>query len=115
MQRENHCQFTNIRWMARLAILICLLVPVMAKAADSDTEEARLKAAGEVIKDLANSPSGIPLSVLNKAECVIVLPSVKKAGFIVGAQYGRGAMTCRSGKNFDGPWSAPIMMQSSGG
>jgi SH3 domain-containing YSC84-like protein 1 len=115
MQRENHSQFTNIRWMARFAILICLLVPVMARAADSDTEQARLKAAGEVIKELANSPSGIPLGVLNKAECVIVLPSVKKAGFIVGAQYGRGAMTCRSGKNFDGPWSAPIMMQSSGG
>jgi lipid-binding SYLF domain-containing protein len=53
--------------------------------------------------------------VLNKAECVIVLPSVKKAGFIVAGQYGRGAMTCRSGQNFDGSWSAPIMMQSSGG
>jgi SH3 domain-containing YSC84-like protein 1 len=55
------------------------------------------------------------VSVLNKAQCVIVLPSVKKAGFIVGAQYGKGAMTCRSGDNFDGAWSAPIMMQSSGG
>jgi lipid-binding SYLF domain-containing protein len=52
---------------------------------------------------------------LNKAECVIILPSVKKAGFIVGAQYGRGVMTCRSGQNFDGQWGAPIMMQSSGG
>jgi lipid-binding SYLF domain-containing protein len=88
---------------------------MLARAADSDAEQARLKAAGEVIKDLANSPNGIPLDVLNKSECVIVLPSVKKASFIVGAQYGRGAMTCRKGENFDGPWSAPIMMQSSGG
>jgi len=49
-----------------------------------------------------NGPSGIPLSILNKSECVIILPSVKKAGFIVGAEYGRGVMTCRSGQNFDG-------------
>jgi lipid-binding SYLF domain-containing protein len=55
------------------------------------------------------------MSVLNKAECVIVLPSVKKAGFIVAGEYGRGVLTCRKGENFDGPWSAPTMMQSSGG
>lgn len=114
-QRETHCQFTSLRWTATFAVLVCLLMPLLARAADSETEQARLKAAGEVIKDLANSPSGIPLDIMNKAECVIVLPSVKKAGFIVGAQYGRGAMTCRKGENFDGPWSAPIMMQSSGG
>lgn len=52
---------------------------------------------------------------MNKAACVVVLPSVKKAGFIVGGQYGKGVMTCRSGANFDGNWGAPIMMQSSGG
>jgi SH3 domain-containing YSC84-like protein 1 len=114
-QRENQRRSANSRWMASLAVLVCLLMPTLARAADSDTEQDRLKAAGEVIKELANSPSGIPLDVLNKAECVIVLPSVKKAGFVVGAQYGRGAMTCRSGENFAGPWSAPIMMQSSGG
>jgi len=114
-QRENDCRFTNVRWMATLAVLVCLLMPVLAKAADSDTEDARLKAAGEVLKDMFNGPSGVPLSVLNKSECVIVLPSVKKAAFVVGAQYGRGAMTCRSGEHFDGHWSAPVMMQSSGG
>src|ERR1700750_1623703 len=102
--------------MAGLAVVGGLVMPVLARAADNaDTENARLKAAGEVLKDMFNGPSGVPLDVLNKAECVIVLPSVKKAGFIVGAQYGRGAMTCRSGENFDGAWSAPIMMQSSGG
>jgi len=67
------------------------------------------------MKELVDSPSGVPISVLNKAECVIVLPAVKKAGFIVGASYGRGVMTCRGGENFKGPWSAPTMMQSMGG
>ena len=113
-QRENHCHFQNVRWMASLAVLVCLLVPVLAKA-DSDKEQERLKEAGDVIKDLLASDRGIPLDVLNKAECVIILPSVKKAGFIVAGQYGRGAMSCRSGENFTGTWSAPIMMQSSGG
>ena len=56
-----------------------------------------------------------PLGILKKSECVIVLPAVKKVGFIVGASYGRGVMTCRTGSNFNGPWSAPTMMQSTGG
>jgi SH3 domain-containing YSC84-like protein 1 len=114
MQRENRCQLTKLGWMASLAILVCLLMPALAKA-DSDKEQARLKEAGEVVKDLLSKDRGIPLDVLNKAECVIVLPSVKKGGFIIAGQYGKGAMTCRSGENFNGPWSAPIMMSSSGG
>jgi len=114
-QHANDYRFTSLSWMAGLAVLMCLLMPVLAKAADSKDQDARLQAAGDVLKDMFNGPSGVPLDVLNKAECVIVLPSVKKAGFIVGAQYGKGAMTCRSGSNFDGAWSAPIMMQSSGG
>lgn len=105
----------NGRRMGTIMILASLLTPTLARAADDNAEQDRLKAAGDVVKELLGSEHGIPLSVLNKAECVIVLPSVKKAGFIVGAQYGRGAMTCRSGENFNGAWSAPIMMQSSGG
>ncbi len=100
--------------MASLAVLGCLLMPVLAKA-DSDKEQERLKESGDVIKDLLSKDRGIPLDVLAKAECVIVLPSVKKGGFIIAGQYGKGAMTCRSGENFNGTWSAPIMMQSSGG
>jgi lipid-binding SYLF domain-containing protein len=98
-----------------LAILTCMLMPSLIWAADNNTEEERVKASGDVLKELLNGPNGIPLHILNRSECVIVLPSVKKAGFIIAAQYGRGIMTCRSGQNFDGPWSAPIMMQSSGG
>jgi lipid-binding SYLF domain-containing protein len=69
-----------------------------------------------VFKELAaDKETGLPINILNKSRCVIILPSVKKAGFLVGAEYGRGVMSCRSGKNFDGPWGAPIMMRSSGG
>ena len=97
-----------------LAIL-CPIIPRFAMAADNEHEQERVKESGNVMKELLNSPSGVPISVLNKAECVIVLPSVKKAGFLVAGQYGRGVMTCRGGEKFDGPWSPPTMMQSSGG
>jgi lipid-binding SYLF domain-containing protein len=94
---------------------LCLLTPLLARAADEDADTARITASGDVLKELLDSPSGISHDLLNKAYCVVILPSVKKGGFIVAAQYGRGIMTCRSGGNFDGAWSAPIMMQSSGG
>jgi len=95
--------------------ILCVLIPSRSIAEDNEHEQERVKESGNVMKELLNSASGVPISVLNKAECVIVLPSVKKAGFLVAGQYGRGVMTCRSGENFDGPWSAPTMMQSSGG
>lgn len=114
MQHDNRYRATKA-WPAAIAVLISMLVLGIAKAADDEAEQGRLKSSGEVLKDLLNGPSGIPLSVLNKAECVVVLPSVKKGGFIVAGSYGRGAMSCRSGENFSGAWSAPIMMQSSGG
>jgi SH3 domain-containing YSC84-like protein 1 len=83
-------------------------------AADDAKETDRVTESGNVMSELLNSASGVPISVLNKSECVIVLPSTKKAGFIVGASYGRGVMTCRGGEDFSGPWSAPTMMQSTG-
>ena len=95
--------------------ILCLIIPSIAIAADDTKEQERVKESGNVMKDLLASSSGIPISVLNKAECVIVLPSVKKAGFIIAGQYGKGVMTCRGGENFDGRWSAPAMMQSAGG
>jgi lipid-binding SYLF domain-containing protein len=95
--------------------VLCLITPLLARAADEDADTARITASGDVLKELLDSPSGISHDLLNKAYCVIILPSVKKGGFILAAQYGRGIMTCRSGDSFDGAWSAPIMMQSSGG
>ena len=61
-----------------------------------------------------NVPDDIPQSVIDKADCVVVLPSVLKAAFVVGGSYGRGVMTCRSGAHFRGPWSAPTMMALEG-
>ena len=83
--------------------------------ARADTPDERITASSEVFHQLITSHPGIPHNLLNKADCIIILPSVKKGGLIIGAQYGKGVMSCRSGENFDGKWSAPIMMQSSGG
>jgi lipid-binding SYLF domain-containing protein len=103
------------RSFVNLAIVTSCLLIAPSLRADNNAEQERIRASGDVLKELLNGPNGIPLSLLNKAECLIILPSVKKAGFILAAQYGRGVMTCRGGQNFDGSWSAPIMMQSSGG
>jgi lipid-binding SYLF domain-containing protein len=106
----------SVKGMALLTIaVLCLMNPSIAIAADNEKEQERVKASGDALKELLNAASSIPDSVLNKAECVIVIPSIKKAAFIVGAEYGRGVMTCRGGANFDGRWSAPAMMQSTGG
>ena len=95
--------------------VLCLISPSIAIAADNEKEQERVKESGNVMTELLNSESGVPISVLNKAECVIVIPSLKKGGFIIAGEYGRGVMTCRGGENFTGPWSAPAMMQSTGG
>jgi lipid-binding SYLF domain-containing protein len=85
--------------------------------ADSgDKEKERITEAGKVMQEIAGSPDkGIPGDLLDGAACVIVFPNMKKAGLVVGASYGRGVMTCRTGDDFKGPWSAPIMMASSSG
>jgi SH3 domain-containing YSC84-like protein 1 len=80
-------------------------------AAATDTKEAkRLQNCGMVLKEILDIPDDIPQDLIDKAECIIVYPSVLKAAFVVGGSYGRGAMTCRTGENFNGPWSAPSMM-----
>jgi lipid-binding SYLF domain-containing protein len=90
------------------ALLMCaLLTP--AVAANSDTEQDRVEDAGHVLKEILNIPEDIPQDLLDKAECVIVLPSVKKAAFGIGASYGRGVMICRGGISYTGPWGAPAM------
>lgn len=115
MQRDNRNLSVTIKRIGSLAVAVLCLMPVLAKAGDADAENARVEASTDVLKALSGASSGIPINLLNQSACVIVLPSVKKAAFIIGAQYGRGLMTCRSGADFDGKWSAPIMMQSSGG
>jgi lipid-binding SYLF domain-containing protein len=78
-------------------------------------EADRLRHAGEVLLEILNIPDNIPKPVLDKSECVIVIPSVKKLAIGIGANYGRGAMTCRGGKNFTGAWGPPAMVALEGG
>ncbi len=84
-------------------------------AADSKKETDRLENCGLVLKEILDIPDDIPQDLLDKAVCVIVYPSVLKAAFVLGGSYGRGAMTCRTGEHFTGPWSAPTMMALEGG
>src|SRR6201987_4947288 len=84
-------------------------------AADKEKDVDRMENAGTVIDEILNIPDDLPTDLLNKARCVVVMPSVLKAAFIVGGSYGRGAMVCRTGKNFKGRWGAPAMYALEGG
>jgi SH3 domain-containing YSC84-like protein 1 len=84
--------------------------PVNAK-----NEQDRLENSGKVMKEILNVPDDIPQNLMDKARCVVVMPSVLKAAFVVGGSFGRGAMVCRTGKEFNGPWGAPAMYALEGG
>jgi lipid-binding SYLF domain-containing protein len=99
---------------AALVGLPALFNPSPAHADDKAKDEERLRNSGEVMKEILNVPDDIPQDLLDKADCVIVMPSVIKGAFGIGGSYGRGAMTCRSGDNFRGPWGAPTMMALEG-
>lgn len=93
-----------------LAVLLCLLAtPLFLLAKDAEKEADRVEEAGTVMSEILNVPDDIPQDLLDKAECVVVLPSVKKLAIGIGGNYGRGVMTCRTGKSFTGHWSAPAM------
>ena len=100
-------------------ILVYVMALVMASfplAAAEDTKEAdRLENCGTVLKEILDIPDDIPQDLLDKSECVVIYPSVLKAAFVIGGSYGRGAMTCRTGEHYTGPWSAPTMMALEGG
>jgi lipid-binding SYLF domain-containing protein len=98
-----------------ITLILVLTVSGVARAADKDKDEDRLKDCGTVLKEILDIPDNIPQDLLDKADCVVVYPSVLKAAFVVGGSYGRGAMTCRKGENFVGAWSAPTMMALEGG
>jgi lipid-binding SYLF domain-containing protein len=95
---------------------VCLtLVSGAAYAQKLNKEQKRLEQSGVVLQEVLNVPENIPHELLEKAECVIVIPSVKKLAFGIGADYGRGAMVCRTGEKFRGPWGAPAMYALEGG
>src|ERR1700693_635523 len=91
------------------------LVALPLLAAGDKKETDRLENCGMIVKEVMDIPDNIPEDLIDKAECIIVFPSVLKAAFVIGGSYGRGAMTCRSGEHFTGPWSAPTMMALEGG
>jgi lipid-binding SYLF domain-containing protein len=96
-------------------VLSLSMIAVPAAAGGDKKETDRLDNCGTVLKEILDIPDDIPKDLIDKAECIIVYPSVLKAAFIVGGSYGRGAMSCRTGEHYTGPWSAPTMMALEGG
>jgi len=98
--------------------ILLVAVPLFAEvanASDQTKDDDRLRNCGTVLKEILDVPDDVPQDLLDKADCVVVFPSVLKAAFIVGGSYGRGAMSCRRGEDFRGPWGAPTMMALEGG
>ena len=93
-------------------ILACALLP--SAFADNQKEQERVKESGEVLKEILNIPDDIPQELLDKAECLVILPSVKKGAFGIGGSFGRGVMICRSGERFTGLWGPPAMFALEG-
>jgi lipid-binding SYLF domain-containing protein len=108
MSREED----RLRRYIAVAALVSML-PFVAGA--QGKEEDRLRSCATVLKEILGVPDDIPKDLLDRAECVIVFPSVKKVAIGIGGSYGRGAISCRTGENYDGPWSAPAMFALEGG
>ena len=91
------------------AFLLTILLAAPALAANDEKEQERVKDAGEVLKEILNIPDDFPQDLLDKAECLVILPSVKKGAFGIGGSYGRGVMICRNGEHYTGKWGAPAL------
>jgi lipid-binding SYLF domain-containing protein len=101
--------------MKKIILGFGVLALLVLPAVGQDKEEDRVEKAGTVIKEIMDIPDDVPQDVIDRADCVVVLPSVLKFALGIGGSYGRGVMTCRGGTNFHGPWSAPTMMALEGG
>lgn len=100
----------------KVSLVACLsLTAVVAVVYAQNKEQDRLENSGVVLEEIMNTPENIPQEVLQKAECILVFPSVMKFAIGFGGSYGRGAMVCRTGKKFSGPWGAPAMYALEGG
>ena len=105
----------SITYLTSMLFVLTIFLSSVFAADREEKDEDRLQNSGTVLKEILNVPDDIPQDLLDKADCVVVFPSVLKAAFIVGGSYGRGAMSCRRGENFRGPWGAPSMMALEGG
>jgi SH3 domain-containing YSC84-like protein 1 len=101
--------------MRKSCTVIILALFFATTTPGQEKEQERLKECGTVISEILNVPDGIPQELLDKAECVVVFPSVKKFAIGIGGSYGRGALICRGGTNYTGPWGAPAMYALEGG
>jgi lipid-binding SYLF domain-containing protein len=101
----------NLGCFLTCAAMLLLTLPMFA--GDKQKDEDTIRQANLVLQGLIDSKS-IPPSVLSKANCVLILPNVKKFGFGVGGSGGRGPLLCRGGDNFKGKWSAPAMYSVGG-
>src|SRR5580704_5784831 len=101
--------------MKKIILGFALLALLALPAVGQDKEEDRVEKAGTVIKEIMDIPDDVPQDVIDRADCVVVLPSVLKFALGIGGSYGRGVMTCRGGKEFKGPWGTPSMMALEGG
>jgi SH3 domain-containing YSC84-like protein 1 len=97
-----------------LTFVLCFILASSTLRAENK-EQGRLEQCGIVMEEVLGVPDNIPQELLEKAECVIVIPSMTKVALGIGGSYGRGAMSCRSGRSFDGPWGAPAMYSLDGG
>jgi SH3 domain-containing YSC84-like protein 1 len=104
-----------VTYLTSILLTILVTLTSSAVAANPEKDEDRLTNSGTVLKEILDVPDDIPQDLLDKADCVVVFPSVLKAAFIVGGSYGRGAMSCRKGRDFSGSWGAPTMMALEGG
>jgi len=96
--------------------VMCLVFASTAlSGAANNKEQGRLENCGTVMEEILAVPDNIPQELLEKAECVIVIPSMTKAAIGIGGSYGRGAMVCRTGKTFNGKWGSPAMYTLEGG
>ncbi len=98
----------------QLSFVLCLMLLAVPLSA-ADKEKDRLENSAIVMEQIMNMPDNIPQDLLEKADCAIVIPSVKKVAIGIGGSYGRGAMVCRTGSKFNGPWGAPAMVTLEGG
>ena len=111
-KNDRKTERSTMRKAVALSAAIFLACPVFA--ANESREQKRLESCGQVFKEIMDIPDGIPKDLLNKAECVIVIPSVLKFAIGVGGDFGRGAITCRTGPHFTGHWSAPALFALEG-
>src|SRR5262245_48167461 len=101
--------------MKKILLLTAAILLAGLPAPAQKDENERIEKAGNVMTEILNIHDDIPTNIMDKAECVIVLPSVVKFAIGFGGSYGRGVMSCRTGKTFTGPWGAPSMMAVEGG